>query len=584
MTVKRTLKLRDVSIRDLLADLNLATGIRFFAHPSVADDRVTLLAHERRLSDSLTAVGSFLGFQWRREGKGPDYGYTLFQPSSAIAKEQQNRAARIVEAAELIADEVALYDRLEALPVERILERADSAMKELATNTDPERRRALQLEVIVCEQLKTSNDWRRLANRFFRSLSQKEILRLLHGAKEEYSWPNSGAGKPLPKDLVDYMQAAGAAGGTSTLPYVGQITFAQLRLSGDSSDEPIIQWHFVIGKGRSSNYVNSEFSASLPSTSAMPDGPAAYMYEPAGWMNDPALSRKVSFSVMSPPGPLSERPTLGQALLELSRSTRVDSIADAFHTTRITGIRVTEKPLGEALSSLARMTGHRWWKQDDFLMIRSLNFDSDRRKEPPATAVARWIERCKSGGLEEDDYAEIAGLTDAQLATLSRMQLRGEFPDALQPVTNAKTHFRFWNSLSLSQRRKAKMEGIAYSSLSNTQKALYTTAIRDPRASSYGRGRNQSSGNTSPESIATSRMRLIVRENRIWAVKRGDSLRLASNVPKEEALAQLQREDPSIKLGEIRSMMYPVLTFMYETERGSPITQAWATLPQRWED
>src|SRR5688500_4116723 len=81
MAAKRTLKLKDQSIRDFLADLNLATGVRFFAHPTVADDRLTLLAHQRPLAESLSAVSSFFGFEWKREGSAPDYGYTLYQPA-----------------------------------------------------------------------------------------------------------------------------------------------------------------------------------------------------------------------------------------------------------------------------------------------------------------------------------------------------------------------------------------------------------------------------------------------------------------------------------------------------------------------
>ena len=583
MVVKRTLKLQDQPIRDFLADLNLATGIRFFAHPSVADDRVTLLAHDRPLADALTAVGSFFGFQWKREGKGPDFGYTLFQPSSAIAREQRDREARLIATAELIADEVALYDRLEGLPMERIVERSDTAMRDLASATDPEKRRALQLEVIVCEQLKASNDWRRLVNRFFRTLNQQQILSILRGGREEYTWPGNFGSKSLPTDVVEELKAAGAAGGSSSIPYLGQITFARLRVSGESSDDPAISWHFQISKGRTGRDVGSEFSSTLPSHSALPDGPAAYLHEPAGWPNDPALARLVTFQIISQPGPLSERPTLGQALMELSRRVRVDVIADAFHTTRIAGIKADNKPLGEALSSLARMTGHRWWKQDDFVMLRSLTFESDRRREPPATAVSRWVQRSRANALELDDYAEISGLTDSQIATLSRMQVRGEFPDSLQPITQVRDHLRFWNSLAQSQRRKARSEGITYESLSAEQKKLYSSAIRDPRASAFSRSRSINVGATA-DTIARSRLRLIVRETRIWAVKVGDQARLGGNGPKEEALQSLQRENPNTRLEDIRSLVLTTLTFAYETDRGIPISQAWATLPQRWED
>ncbi len=584
MAARRTLQLRDQSIRDLLADLNLATGVRFFAHSTVADDRVTLLAHSRPLAETLAAVSSFFGFEWKREGNAPDFGYTLYQPAAAVEKAQRGQRARLIETVELIADEVALYDRLEGLPLERIVERSDTAMRELSANTDPERRRDLQLEVIVCEQLKASNDWRRLANRFFRTLKREQLTAFLEGAQEEFTWPNRVAGaKELPADVVDELKAASAAGGSSSIPYVGPISYARLRVTGDSSEDPTIKWHFTIGKRGSGNFGNSEFSSALPSNSSLPDGPATYLHEPAGWLADPLLARSVSFAIVSPPGMMSQRPTLGQALLEMAKTTRVDAIADAFHTTRIAGIKVDEKSLGEALSSLARMTGHRWWKQDDFIMLRSLAFEADRRKEPPATAVSRWIQRCQSGSLEVDDYGEIAALTDAQLATLSRLAVRGEFPDSLQPITQAKDHLRLWNSLTQSQRRRARGVGLPYETLGPPQQKLYSAAIRDPRASNSNRGRGLNDSSAVTEPIVRSRLRLETRENKMWALKKGDRFSLAGSGTKEEALQQLQQSDPGVKLSDLRGVVFTNVCFTYESD-GGPSTRAWATLPHRWED
>jgi len=584
MAGRRTLQLRDQSIRDLLADLNLATGVRFFAHSTVADDRVTLIASDRPLAESLSAVSSFFGFEWKREGNAPDFGYTLYQPAAAVENAQRGQRIRLLETAELIADEVALYDRLEGLPLERIVERSDAAMGELSANTDPDRRRDLQLEVIVCEQLKASNDWRRLANRFFRTLNREQILAYLQGAQEEFSWPNRVPGaKELPSDVVEELKAASSAGGSSSIPYVGAVSYARLRVTGDSTDEPTIKWHFTIGKRGSGNFGNSEFSSALPSNSSLPDGPANYLHEPAGWLADPLLVRPVSFAIVSPPGMMSQRPTLGQALMELAKTTKINAIADAFHTTRIVGIKVDEKPLGEALSSLARMTGHRWWKQDEFIMLRSLTFEADRRKEPPATAVSRWIQRCQSGSLELDDFAEIAALSDAQIATLSRLAIRGEFPDSLQPITQAKDHLRFWNSLTQSQRRKARGPGLPFESLDPQQQKLYSAAIRDPRASNSFRGRVGNESGTVIEPIAKSRVRLETRENKMWAVKRGDRFSLAGTGAKDEALQQLQQSDPSVKLSDLRGIVFANVCFTYESD-GGPSTRAWATLPHRWED
>jgi hypothetical protein len=269
--------------------------------------------------------------------------------------------------------------------------------------------------------------------------------------------------------------------------------------------------------------------------------------------------------------------------MEMAKKTRINAIADAFHTTRIAGIKIDEKPLGDALTSLARMTGHRWWKQDDFVMLRSLSFDSDRRKEPPATAVARWTQRCIAGTLEIDDYAEMAAMTDAQIATLSRMAIRGEFPDGLQPISQAREHLKLWNALTLAQRRKARGLGLTFESLSADQKNLYAAAIRDPRTSSSFRGRTWGDSVTITESMAKSKLRLELRESKMWALRKGDSISMGGNTTREEALQQLQQWNPKVKLSDIRSLVFTTAAFVYDSERG-PTIRAWATLPQRWED
>jgi hypothetical protein len=361
------------------------------------------------------------------------------------------------------------------------------------------------------------------------------------------------------------------------------VTFARLQVSGDASDEPTVRWHFSIGKRTGASVTSSEFSSALPSSAALPEGPSAYLHEPPAWMSDPALARTVSFSLMGTPGATSERPTLGQALVEVAKTTRMDAVADAFHSTRITGIKVDRKPLGDALTGLARMTGHRWWKQDDFVMFRSLTFESDRRREPPATAVGRWIQRCQLNSMEIDDYAEIAALPDAQIATLTRMSIRGEFPDSLQPISQAREHLRLWDSLTQPQRRKARTMGLPYESLSVKQKELYVVAIRDPRTSSSYRGRNWRDSVSITESIAKSTLRLEVRETKMWAVRKGDSISLGGNTTKEEALQQIQQSNPGVKLSELRSVVFATVAFTYQSERG-PTVRAWATLPQRWED
>src|SRR5689334_3211471 len=72
LTGKRSLRVREQPIRDLLADLNLQTGVRFFADKTVSDDRVTVISHDQPLKDSLRAIASLFNFERRRDGSAPD--------------------------------------------------------------------------------------------------------------------------------------------------------------------------------------------------------------------------------------------------------------------------------------------------------------------------------------------------------------------------------------------------------------------------------------------------------------------------------------------------------------------------------
>ena len=60
--------------------------------------------------------------------------------------------------------------------------------------------------------------------------------------------------------------------------------------------------------------------------------------------------------------------------------------------------------LGEVLNLLARMTSHRWWKEDGIVYVRSLSYEAEHRRDPPALALERWTERARAGtGLGGDD-------------------------------------------------------------------------------------------------------------------------------------------------------------------------------------
>ena len=107
--------------------------------------------------------------------------------------------------------------------------------------------------------------------------------------------------------------------------------------------------------------------------------------EPAGWRKDPELAASVSIHLDSPDsGSRRGRRTLGEALRAIDSVRQVDFIADAVSSARIPSFHVDGMPLGEALNTLARMTSHRWWKQDDVVYLRSLSYGVEKMRDPPA--------------------------------------------------------------------------------------------------------------------------------------------------------------------------------------------------------
>src|ERR1041384_3864478 len=126
LTARRTLRAHDRSVRDLLADLTLQTGIRFFVTPSIAEDRVNVFLHDRPLKESLRAVSGFMRLEWEREGMGADIGYLLKPSAAAVAEEAKQRKDSAAELADRIFEQAGLYGKLETLSEHELLNRENA--------------------------------------------------------------------------------------------------------------------------------------------------------------------------------------------------------------------------------------------------------------------------------------------------------------------------------------------------------------------------------------------------------------------------------------------------------------------------
>src|SRR5205085_863692 len=97
---KVTVRAHDISVSALLADIETRTGARFIADSTVADDRVTLYAHDRPLADTLQALAAFFRFAWKRypalDGAPV---YTLSQTDAARNEEAAIQQAQVDRAA-----------------------------------------------------------------------------------------------------------------------------------------------------------------------------------------------------------------------------------------------------------------------------------------------------------------------------------------------------------------------------------------------------------------------------------------------------------------------------------------------------
>jgi hypothetical protein len=588
MKARLTLRLRDTPLRDFLADLETQTGVRFFADSSVEDDRISLYAHDRPLAETLRAAAAFLRFEWKREGKPDDYAYSLYQTEAARRQEEIERDSLLSAAADRIMEEMAAYARLEKMTPEQAAARAAEIARQREQEKDAAKRRALAVEHAVCNQFLARPEWR-IVLLFLRTLSRDRLLALLRAGTSDYAWPALIGYGEFPAPAAAELRQLRA--GDETMG-IAPFSFVRLHFLGETGPEPGLRWQMVMGRRAGYAYSTATFEGALPAAgdeeAEMETGEPL---EPAGWRSDPALIAPVSLRLPADlrPTPNAQRstpPTLGDALELLDRAHPADMIADAFWSTRMTGVNLNETPFGEALSRLARLTRHRWWKQDGFVMVQSRAYAADRSAEPPATAVARRVERYKNGLMDLDDYADIAALPAVRLSTLTDMAARGALPPAFAQITRARSHLLLWHALTRAQKRQTGKEGVPWAEMTPEQQRLAERSFADVLA-------NYGAVARAAQLAARIRFRVETQESRVWGLRResakailmagrqGIALALPS---REEALRYFQQLDPEIKPEDVKEGTRTVFDFLYDLGGEYPTLSARLFLPTRWKD
>lgn len=604
LQVKRTLRFVDTPVQDFLADLTQQTGVAFYTDPSVAEDRLNLFVFDRPLAETLRAVASFFQFEWVRSGSGNQAGYTLRQNIAMQRREEEIRSENVLAAAELLHEETEVFARFAALSDEQRLSLSAEIEERLTKETDPNLKRSLQIEYSMVRQLQTQNDWIRIVYAFLRTLTKEQMISLLRSGTREYAWPPSVGYEPLPEKVIEEARQGRKSDDRSGMT-ISSINFVRMRLTADPLRQPRLRWSITAGRRTFNTHsmftvASAVPAATLPGTPAPPQSA-----EPEGWRDDAELNAPLPAEPPAIPkepaagdaanrgrGEIEEdgrpgietrasRPsTLGEGLRRLTDRKPIHIIADSFWTSLIRSRDLRGETVGDALNYLARQTNHRWWKQDGFVMVKSLEYESDRWAEPPAEAMQRWIERAEKSQLDLDDFAEMASLPEHRFNTLNELSVRGIFNLQMYIVTQARDHLQLWNMLSRSQRRKTRAEGILYADMTPAQKRLYERIATDPLSPSIIPSRTRES---LAQTLQKASLRLETREQPLWSVRGKPNMIVGSLSTREEALRYFQQSEPKLQLKDIRDGVSVSVSFIYQNDNRQ-LARGWVTLPPRWEN
>ena len=592
MAAKRTVRSISASIEDLLADLTRQSGVAFFADEAVQEEPVTVIAHDRPLSETLNALSSLAGLEWTRKGSGNSASYIVHLSDAEKKEQEAARTRRLATSEDRIHRENEEFFRLSDLSEMQRQDLASELPTKLAAETDPAKTEQLRMSYAVLMELNDPSGrhhWAPPVRALLRKLELADVHAILGCETVYYSWPRLPGCREFPPDILERMQEVGRADFGVTSGFRGQVIAFRLRFVGVSSRQPYIRWNLNVGERASQFQSTFGFAGQVPSVwavSAIPPVPADKA-STVDWTGDPALSATATINVGDGMGATKNRSTvhrLGEALDLLDRAHPIDIVADGFWSGNLPGFDAANVPVGDILDRLSRLTGRNWRRDGAFLVMRSRDYYVDREAEPPATQMRRWADAAERGFFTLEDFAEIAALPDPQLTTLQEMAMREEFPVLYSPLHNGRAHLQLWAILSAAERKKAQTEGLAYKDVGPAARLRFLLAETDPAA------RQLSSTPANEEMIAGSRLRVTTQESQHWKVRGRPGVSTwsvpridADNqaVSREEALRRFKQLDESIKLEDVQPATKSSASFSYESDKGA-IAMSWVEMPARW--
>jgi hypothetical protein len=599
-------------VRDVLADINQMTGVRLFSGGAVSDNRLSLLTHDRTLGEILAGVASFYKWEWRRDSKPgvkAQPGYTLLQTDAVAKAEADYIETRLGRLAALLKKEANVYETLSKLDQKQRENLENQIPASIATEMDPDKRETLRVQTIALQDMHERRLWKPAIYRLVATLSPAQLASLVHSNVTAFSWPATPGCLPIPEErFAELRQVFTQEIVPNGVPR-GQVSSVRIRFTLVAGRLPYLRTSVLIGQKTS--YGLSQYGMVTPmpaSFNLLSDESADLPHiEPEGWRRDPALLRTVSLHLPDvvpiapkepPNGPAgavrrselqSPAPQiwLTDAIAKIDESAYMDVISDGLWSSRLAGIEAVDAPVGEVLSKAGRACGHRWWKQDGFVMMQSRTLSADRWAEPPATAVTRWSEQIDHGDFGLDEFSDIAALPDAQAMTLQDMSSAELFPLIMSPLASSRGQLLLWHDLTPSQRRKAlSPAGLGYSELTQQQQQDFVLAALDPNASL------QSAAVPDAAYLTKVRLRIETQERACWGVHRPGQF-ATWRIPRgsdpdnaidkrEEAVKRFLASDSSIRAGDIQAMTLVIHRFVYETIK-EPFSVANVQMPARWE-
>ena len=577
---KYTIRAAGIPLKEVLDDLTKQTGIQLVAGPRVAEDKVVLFAHERPLVDSLRLIARFFNFYWGRSGEPGGFSYTLSQSLRQQKAEEAEIEEEYLRAADQILDQAKMMADLSRRSPDELKHLAEDLRADSQAEKNSEKRRELLGRAAMAALLGRS-PYKGHAVKLLASVGKEGVLRLLHGETLEYAFPPRSNKSTLPQPIAEsIMSGVKAEHSRADREY----DFASIEIRGFQGWRP--QIHVSVGAGGRTGH-GSSTAFTMPNDSESGLSAAAPPVEPAGWREIPALKRVVSLTVpRKEPRTEADKgklpaPFLARALAALDHEAPVDLIGDAFYRTPQIPLIIQKKPIGEALTALCRNSEHRWRYNAGFIQVKDTGYAEARAAEPSTFRLRFWAALSDDNLLSLDRLSEIASQTVPRFQTSMNVLAEARGMEQWYEIVPARSHLRFWHSLSPVQRSAAlSTNGLAFRNLTGPQRHMFARVSMNP-----GDREDALSTANQPEwteeTLANASLTVKRQVQPMWGVRRPDGGYATSGNSREMALLSLRRNNQPFSDSDVWDIQLPTYRFRYGVPGGIGAT-ALIRLPHIW--